>query len=41
MVEVLVAGKVYGRSFATAKVHAATCNGQILFVNVLAFDPIA
>jgi hypothetical protein len=32
---------VYGRSFATAKVPAATCNGQPLFVNVLALDPTA
>lgn len=39
MVEGLVAGKVYGRSFVTAKVRAATASGEIFFGNALAFDP--
>ncbi|WP_084150798.1 single-stranded DNA-binding protein [Azohydromonas australica] len=52
MIEGLVAGKVYGRPeqrvgnnsgkpFVTAKVRAATAGGEMLFVNVLAFDAIA
>ncbi|NML18126.1 single-stranded DNA-binding protein [Azohydromonas caseinilytica] len=52
MIEGLVSGKVYGRPeqrvgtnsgkpFATAKVRAATSNGETLFVNVLAFDATA
>ena len=49
MIEGLVAGKVYGRPeqrvgnnsgkpFLAAKVRAATAGGEMLFVNVLAFD---
>jgi single-stranded DNA-binding protein len=49
MIEALVSGKVYGRPeqrvgnnsgkpFVTAKVRAATASGEMLFVNVLAFD---
>jgi single-stranded DNA-binding protein len=49
MIEGLVSGKVYGRPeqrvgnnsgkpFVTAKVRAATNGGDMLFVNVLAFD---
>ncbi|WP_084150855.1 single-stranded DNA-binding protein [Azohydromonas australica] len=52
MIEGLVAGKVYGRPeqrtgtnsgrpFVTAKVRAATSGGEVLFVNVLAFDATA
>jgi single-stranded DNA-binding protein len=52
MIEGLVAGKVYGRPeqrtgtnsgrpFVTAKVRAATSGGEMLFVNVLAFDATA
>ncbi len=52
MIEGLVAGKVYGRPeqrvgnnsgkpFVTAKVRAATAGGEMLFVNVLAFDASA
>jgi single-stranded DNA-binding protein len=52
MIEGLVAGKVYGRPeqrtsnssgkrFVTAKVRAATTGGEMLFVNVLAFDSTA
>ncbi|MDZ5455029.1 single-stranded DNA-binding protein [Azohydromonas lata] len=49
MIEGLVSGKVYGRPeqrvgnnsgkpFVTAKVRAATAGGEMIFVNVLAFD---
>jgi single-stranded DNA-binding protein len=52
MIEALIAGKVYGRPeqrvgsssgkpFVTAKVRAATAGGEMLFVNVLAFDVTA
>ena len=52
MIEGLIAGKVYGRPeqrvgnnsgkpFVTAKVRAATSGGEMLFVNILAFDPTA
>jgi single-stranded DNA-binding protein len=52
MIEGLVSGKVYGRPeqrvgnnsgkpFVTAKVRAATASGEMLFVNVLAFDSTA
>ncbi len=52
MIEALISGKVYGRPeqrvgnnsgkpFVTAKVRAATSGGEMLFVNVLAFDAIA
>lgn len=52
MIEGLVAGKVYGRPeqrtsnntgkpFTVAKVRAATSGGEMLFVNVLAFDVTA
>jgi single-stranded DNA-binding protein len=52
MIEGLVSGKVYGRPeqrvgnssgkpFVTAKVRAATAGGEMLFVNVLAFDATA
>jgi single-stranded DNA-binding protein len=51
MIEALISGKVYGRPeqrvgnnsgkpFVTAKVRAATSGGEMLFVNVLAFDAI-
>jgi single-stranded DNA-binding protein len=49
MIEGLISGKVYGqpeqrvgnnsgKPFVTAKVRAATAGGEIIFVNVLAFD---
>jgi single-stranded DNA-binding protein len=52
VIEGLVSGKVYGRPeqrvgtnsgkpFVTAKVRAATSGGEMLFVNVLAFDVTA
>ncbi len=52
MIEGLIAGKVYGRPeqrvgnnsgkpFVTAKVRAAASGGEMLFVNILAFDPTA
>jgi single-stranded DNA-binding protein len=52
VIDGLVSGKVYGRPeqrvgnnsgkpFVTAKVRAATAGGEMLFVNVLAFDSTA
>ncbi|WJF90901.1 single-stranded DNA-binding protein [Paraburkholderia bonniea] len=51
MIDGLIAGKVYGqpsaregqqgRTFVTAKVRATSQNGEMLFVNVITFDPMA
>jgi len=51
MIDGLIAGKVYGqpqqrtgksgKRFTTAKIRAATGNGESMFVNVIAFDTAA
>ncbi|WP_153099613.1 single-stranded DNA-binding protein [Paraburkholderia hayleyella] len=51
MIDGLIAGRVYGqpsaregqqgRTFVTAKVRAASQNGEMLFVNVITFDSMA
>ena len=51
MIDALIAGRLYGapvertakngKAFATAKLRATTRDGEVLFVNVVAFDKAA